>query len=110
MKFQRLRLNVAFRNGLSFLPSRVDISAHQNPRWIEILRTIAAKGFRAFLEENEQAMLSDAFWNVRLPQNLETSSISSPFFNTFVAAQIFMGDKVTVVEQLQGYRLDFCCW
>lgn len=57
------------------------------------LRTIGAKGFRTFLEENEQAMLSDAFWNVRLPQNLETSSISSPFFNTFVAAQIFMGDR-----------------
>lgn len=57
------------------------------------LRAISAKGFREFLEENEQAMLSDTFWDVRLPQNLETSSISSPYFNTFIAAQIFMGDK-----------------
>lgn len=57
------------------------------------LRAISAKGFREFLEENEQAMLSDTFWDVRLPQNLETSSISSPYFNTFIAAQIFMGDR-----------------
>ena len=57
------------------------------------LRSIADKGFKAFLEENETALLSDAFWNVRLVQNLETSSISSPFFNTFLAAQIFSGDR-----------------
>lgn len=57
------------------------------------LRSIAEKGFKAFLEENETALLSDAFWNVRLVQNLETSSISSPFFNTFLAAQIFSGDR-----------------
>lgn len=57
------------------------------------LRSIAAKGFRAFLEENESALLSDAFWNVRLVQNLETSSINSPYFNTFIAAQIFAGDR-----------------
>ena len=57
------------------------------------LRTIAAKGFKSFLQENEDALLSDAFWNVRLVQNLETSSINSPYFNTFIAAQIFAGDR-----------------
>lgn len=57
------------------------------------LRSIAEKGFKAFLEDNETALLSDAFWEVRLVQNLETSSISSPYFNTFLAAQIFAGDR-----------------
>ena len=57
------------------------------------LRGIAAKGFKAFLEDNESALLSDAFWNVGLVQNLETSSISSPFLNTFLAAQVFFGDR-----------------
>ena len=38
-------------------------------------------------------MLSDAFWDVRLVQNLETSSTNSPYFNTFLAAQIFAGDR-----------------
>ena len=57
------------------------------------LRSIAAKGFKAFLEENESALLSDAFWKVGLVHNLETSSISSPFLNTFLAAQIYFGDR-----------------
>ena len=57
------------------------------------LRGIAAKGFKAFLEENESALLSDAFWNVGLVQNLETSSISSPYLNTYLAAQVIFGDR-----------------
>ena len=57
------------------------------------LRAIAAKGFKAFFEENESALLSDAFWDVRMVQNLETSSVNSPYFNTFIAAQIFAGDR-----------------
>ena len=57
------------------------------------LRGITAKGFRAFLAENESALLSDAFWTVGLVQNLETSSVSSPYLNTYLAAQIYLGDK-----------------
>ena len=57
------------------------------------LRDIAEKGFIQFIQDNEEAYLSDAFWNVRLVQSLETSSISSPFYNTYVAAQNFFGDR-----------------
>lgn len=57
------------------------------------LRSIASKGFMEFLKENEEALLSDAFWNVRLVQNLETTSTTSPFLNTYLAAQVFMGDR-----------------
>lgn len=57
------------------------------------LRGIVSKGFPAFFDENESSMLSETFWEVRLVQNLETSSINSPFLNTFIAAQIFFGDK-----------------
>ncbi len=57
------------------------------------LRSISEKGFVNFFNENESSMLSDDFWNVRLVQNLETSSSNSPFFNTFVAAQIFNSDR-----------------
>lgn len=52
------------------------------------MRTIAEKGFINFLSEVEASALSDTFWNVTLPQNLETSSVNSPAFNTFIAAQI----------------------
>lgn len=52
------------------------------------MRSIAEKGFLSFLADVEASSLSDSFWNVTLPQNLETSSVNSPAFNTFIAAQI----------------------
>lgn len=52
------------------------------------MRNIAEKGFLNFLDEVEASSLSETFWTVTLPQNLETSSVNSPAFNTFVAAQI----------------------
>lgn len=57
------------------------------------LRRIEGKGFKEFLEENEAALLSESFWDVGLPQSLETSSINSPFFNTYIAAQVYNGDR-----------------
>ena len=54
------------------------------------MRAIAEKGFVNFLAEVEASALSDTFWLVTLPQNLESSSINTPAFNTFVAAQINM--------------------
>ena len=52
------------------------------------MRAIAEKGFINYLNEVEASALSDNFWKITLPQNLETSSINSPAFNTFIAAQI----------------------
>ncbi len=52
------------------------------------MRAIAEKGFINYLNEVEASVLSDNFWKITLPQNLETSSINSPAFNTFIAAQI----------------------
>ena len=52
------------------------------------MRRIKEKGFMEFQREIEDAELSDTFWNIGLPQNLETSAINSPYFNVFIAAQI----------------------
>ena len=52
------------------------------------MRSMEEKGFLAFLEEVEASALSDNFWSVTLPQNLETSAVNSPAFNVFLAAQI----------------------
>lgn len=57
------------------------------------LRRINSRGFTDFLEENEAALLSESFWDIGLPQSLETSSINSPYFNTFIAAQVHGGDR-----------------
>lgn len=52
------------------------------------MRNIGEKRFLKFLAEVEASALSESFWDVTLPQYLETSSINSPAFNIFLAAQI----------------------
>lgn len=54
------------------------------------IRSINEKGFLNYFNEIEAAVLSDTFWKISLPQNLETTSTNSPAFNTFLAAQINM--------------------
>ena len=74
------------------------------------MRTIAEKGFINFLTEVELSALSDTFWTVTLPQNLETSSINTPAFNTFIAAQVRLnynsllwdGEKVADLITISG--------
>ena len=58
-----------------------------------------------FLKEAEDAYLSDAFWSVRLVQSLETSAISSPYYNTYVAAQNFLGDRSLLSNSSKVYDL-----
>lgn len=57
------------------------------------IRRISERGFFNFVAEVEAAELSETFWNVGLVQNLETSAINSPYFNVFLASQIFKGDS-----------------
>ena len=74
------------------------------------MRSIAEKGFLNFLADVEASSLSDSFWTVTLPQNLETSSINSPAFNTFIAAQINLncnsmlmnGTKISDLVKISG--------
>ena len=57
------------------------------------IRTISSKGFIQFFRETEDAVLSDAFWDIGLVQNLETSAINSPYFNIFLASQVHSSDR-----------------
>ena len=57
------------------------------------LRRIKERGFTAFFSEIEKGNLHEQFWEVTLVQRLETSVVNSPFFNTFLAAQIYFGDN-----------------
>lgn len=54
------------------------------------LRFIADKGFDQYAKEIEASELSDTFWSITLPQNLETISVNSPAFNVFLAAQDYL--------------------
>lgn len=69
------------------------------------MRSIAEKGFLNFLADVEASSLSDSFWTVTLPQNLETSSINSPAFNTFIAAQINLNCNSMLMNGTKIYDL-----
>lgn len=54
------------------------------------IRMLAERGFLQYSQEMEASLLSDVFWNITLPQNLETISVNSPAFNVFLAAQDYL--------------------
>lgn len=57
------------------------------------IKRIKERGFVNYLAEIEPAELSDNFWNIQLPQRLESASVTSPYLNVFFAAQIKFGDN-----------------
>ncbi|WP_404372271.1 DUF262 domain-containing protein [Kytococcus sedentarius] len=75
--------------------------------WESDIRRIGQRGARAVLEQIEAEELSDAFWTARLPRTLDTRSVQSPAFKTFLAAQVklkargFLSRHVTVDDMIR---------
>lgn len=57
------------------------------------IKQISQKPFDEYLKEKEEGELSEAFWNASLPQSLDTSVASSPYFHVFLASQVKANDK-----------------
>ena len=57
------------------------------------VRQLHAQGVQPYAEALFRGELSEAFWEAGLPQEMETSASSSPYFRLFQAAQIHAGDK-----------------
>ncbi|MCY4373459.1 MAG: DUF262 domain-containing protein [Spirochaetaceae bacterium] len=57
------------------------------------IRNITEQNAQDYLNAVERAELSEAFWNAGLPQQLDTSAASSPYFNVFLASQVKANDK-----------------
>ena len=72
------------------------------------IRNISEQGARSYLDTIERAELSDAFWDVGLPQQMDTPVASSPYFNVFLASQVkgtdngFLSSDVTVPALFDG--------
>jgi hypothetical protein len=66
------------------------------------------QGAANYLKQLEESELSDAFWTVTLPANLETTSTASPLFQTFLAAQVatgvrgFLSKSITIAAMHQN--------
>jgi len=57
------------------------------------IKQIYLQGGTDYIDSILNSTLSDAYWDAVLPQSLNTSVGSSPYFATYKAAQIKMGDK-----------------
>jgi len=57
------------------------------------IRQIHQSGFETYANVLEKAELSNEYWNSLLPQQLNTSSVNSPYFHVFQAAQVKLKDK-----------------
>ena len=58
----------------------------------EDIRQIQAHGIEEFATTVMRGELSDSFWDTVLPQQMDTSSINSPAFRVFEAAQVKLND------------------
>lgn len=57
------------------------------------IRQISSRGLVNYLESVIPNELPDSFWTGMLPQFMDTSSINSPYFLCYQAAQVKLGDK-----------------
>jgi len=57
------------------------------------IRQIHAQGITSYAASLIRGELSDAFWESGLPQSMDTSVASSPYFRVFQAAQVKANDK-----------------
>jgi hypothetical protein len=70
------------------------------------IRQIESRGVKAVVETVIAAELPESFWTGMLPQFMATSSIKSPYFLCYKAAQVKLGDrgflstKITVTDLL----------
>lgn len=56
------------------------------------IRQIEARGLATYCEAVIDAELPESFWSTLLPQEMDTSSASSPYFLVYQAAQVKLGD------------------
>lgn len=75
------------------------------------IKRINEIGIAKYIEDVEAAELSDAFWNAGLPQQMNTSVASSPYFNVYLASQVYLNDKGFLsrditVQDLLSYKGD----
>ncbi len=76
---------------LSILTGRY--SGSQESQFDKDIRRVDEIGARRYIADTVAAELSDNFWEVSLPQAMNTSVSSSPLFSVFLASQVKNNDK-----------------
>ncbi|MBM4457456.1 MAG: DUF262 domain-containing protein [Chloroflexi bacterium] len=82
-------------------------SGSPESKFDEDIRQIHTLGITGYADTVIRGELSDAFWDVTLPQAMDTSVASSPYFRVFQAAQVkandtgFLSRDITVRELIE---------
>uniref|UniRef100_UPI0025C4883B GmrSD restriction endonuclease domain-containing protein n=1 Tax=Desulfonatronospira sp. TaxID=1962951 RepID=UPI0025C4883B len=77
--------------------------------WETDLRRIREAGAERYLGMLEESELGDGFWNVALPQELNTPSKRNPAFQTYLAARVYTGGRgflsksINVALMIEGH-------
>jgi hypothetical protein len=69
------------------------------------IKNISNRGIVEYINDVENGELSEAYWKFSLPQRLDTSVASSPFFNLFLASQVKAKDKGFLSKDITVYDL-----
>jgi len=75
---------------MSVLTGRYSASAES--RYDEDIKQISKNGIENYLGQIEEIELSQAFWDIGLPKELNKSMVSNPYLNVFFASQIRSND------------------
>jgi hypothetical protein len=67
------------------------------------LRQIGELGVVKTLQNIEDAILSDNFWNVQIPQDLTNTSTNNPTYLVYLAAQVYFND-ISLLSQNIGIK------
>ncbi|WP_144589447.1 GmrSD restriction endonuclease domain-containing protein [Brevibacterium casei] len=71
------------------------------------MRRIGELGVANYLDQIERGQLTDGFWEIELPSSMNTTSIRSPYFSVFLAAQVhkqakgFLSKHITVGQMME---------
>lgn len=57
------------------------------------IRQVESRGLAAYADAVIETELPESFWTTFLPQQMDTSSSSSPYFKIYQAAQVKLGDR-----------------
>lgn len=77
--------------------------------WETDLRRIKEQGAAEYLRVLEESELGEGYWNVSLPQELNTPSKRSPVFQTYLAARVskggrgFLSKSTGVAHMIEGH-------
>uniref|UniRef100_UPI0031F7B196 hypothetical protein n=1 Tax=Natronospira elongata TaxID=3110268 RepID=UPI0031F7B196 len=77
--------------------------------WETDLRRIKEQGAEEYLRVLEESELGDGYWNVALPQELNTPSKRSPVFQIYLAARVskggrgFLSKSTGVAHMIEGH-------